>query len=221
MYLDFADVLSSKAEDGKVFCTIGDVRNAFGMAGDCPMTSSDGFISRPNDPDDRGCAQALYWHDSGNEKYLIGVVDHRFADKVGTLGPGDRAIITDGEARVFVHKATDSVEIVTADKKTGNTMLVSVDGSTGNISIVGPQTSIDMGVDDTGGGYIALRVAGGAALTLDKNGIKIVGKHLHAACPGGILGGDPMVPVTAPPQAILRGVAGITGMPSVGWFVTV
>src|SRR3990167_5975490 len=99
-----ADILASTSDGGEVLVNLGDIRDNSGIAAEAPMWGVDGFVSRPNDPDEAGACEALYVVD-GDEKRVLATRDMRFSEQVGTLQPGDRAIFTDGEPRLLVKKA--------------------------------------------------------------------------------------------------------------------
>lgn len=213
--LDVADILATEITGGEVRANLGFSDTGKGIGASEPMWfGADGFISRPADPDDDGACMALYYAE-GNDKRLISYRDNRFADKVGALEPGDRAIIGPSEARVFVKAADGSVSLYTASKPDGGqTMLVNLNAETGEVTISCAGSWIKMKNDS-----IVMGVAGGKAmLTLDEKGLQVDGDSFRCATKSGHLGVlGPQAPPLAPIASIIIGPSGILGVPSASW----
>ena len=118
MYIGSADVLTSETKNGEVRVNIGDkLDNNVGLASSAPVWGLDGFISRPSDADADGATQALYYQE-GNQRRVVAMRNNRVADKVGALEPGDRAIVSSGNARFFLKDAKDVVSLYTESATT-------------------------------------------------------------------------------------------------------
>ena len=209
--IDTADVLQSTVEDGEIRCTLGDSRSDYGYAQDCPVWGVDGFMSRPNDPSDTGAAQAFYINDA-NELSIIGTRDNRFAEKAATLKPGDRGILTDGEARLFLRKdGTITLFSRTDDEQTETQ--IEVDGKGGKLKLFCGTSWIEMDKESI------ILSAGKSSIMIDKDGITLVGKHFAGNCSTGNLGTlNPLaVPLPGPAASLLFGPVGMAGAPSKSW----
>lgn len=205
------DILASDVTNGEVRVNLGELADGQGFQANGAVWGIDGFQSCPNDPDENGCAQALYLV-SGNQKRAIATRDNRWTAKAGALKPGDRAIVTNSAARVFVKKASGEVILYTENEKDGNSsQLVNVSGKQGtNIFLCG-STLITQDKDS-----ITLS-AGGTTLTVDSSGVTIFGAHFACNTGGGNLG---VLGVIAPPPgvcSVIIGPAGIVGVPSSRW----
>lgn len=134
---DVGDVLLSTAENGEIRVNLGDVDTKKGYAVNVPVWGPDGYITRPNDPEDGAC-RAVYFVD-GHNRRVLATCDNRFAKQAGTLKPGDRMIVTDGPTRLYLKRATQKIGVYTEAKTKpavgGSAMTVDVDGDTGNITI--------------------------------------------------------------------------------------
>ena len=180
----------------------------------------DGFISRPNDQDGTKAARAFYLRDA-NRKYVLSVSDNRYSLQVGDLLPGDRAIVTNGEARFLMKQASDAISLYTVNQKTDQSMMVSLDGQAGELNLLNGKAYITSGIDAQNKAYIAIGVAGGACITLYEDGeCKVDGARLNCKTAGGNLGLiPPDVAPVAPAQSILYGPSGMAGVPSVNWTI--
>lgn len=208
-----ADVLGSDATDGEIRVHLGDASSGRGFSKDNPVYGPDGFIGRPNPPSaDGSAAQAVYVHD-GDDHRVLGVRDNRWKDKVGTMDDGDRAIVTEGAARIFVKNGRDAVVLYT-EANDGKGMLLDIGGVEGEVQIINGKggTFFRMGDHE-----IVLAVDGGGTLTIDAEGVRVTGANFQATAGsvqlGDMGGGTP--PPALPP---LIGVA--YGPPGVGPPVT-
>ncbi len=212
-----ADILATETCGGEVRANIGFSDTGKGIgANEAMWWGSDGFISRPNDPDDDGACMAWFFAD-GNDRRLLAYRDNRFADKVGELEPGDRAIISSGEARFFLKTGNDSVTLYTESQvDDGQSMMVSLEGSTGEITISTAGAFIKMKNDE-----ITIGVAGGKTIvTIDESGVQIDGNQFRCATKSGHLGilGPQVAPLVGA-NSILGGLTGLAAVPSTAWTV--
>lgn len=130
-----ADILHSTAESGEVRVNVGEETTGEGERGDVQVWGPDGYIARPNDTSDAGCAQGFYVND-GQQQRVIAFRDNRFASSAGTLEPGDRMIVTDAPCRFYMKKARQRVGLYTESTDTppagGKGMTLDLDGE-GNL----------------------------------------------------------------------------------------
>lgn len=216
MLFNWDDVLGSTADGGELRVDLGDIRDGVGIAAEAAVVGTDGFVARPNDAADGECARSLYFTD-GDEKIIIGTVDARYADKVGTLEPGDRAIFSKGEQRILLKQSNESVSMYTVNKQTNSSMLISASGEDGTITIVNGNALITMEDDK-----IIMAINGGGYLEINKDGIALRGKSFYAQCGKGHLG---LVPPVVPAINGLyyglpdTGPRAIAMVPSLGWTV--
>lgn len=213
-----ADVLASSMENGDVRVNLGDALTNEGHVADAPWwCSGDGFVSRPNDPSENGGgACTAFWFFDGNQRIATAARDGRYAEKAGSLQPGDRAIVSRGEARFLLKAANDSVTLYTADQTNNNTsMMLSLDGSTGSILI------------SCGTSYIELKngkvviSSGGASISLDGANVQVFGSHTALNTKTGNLGVVGAIPPPAGVGSIVAGPAGMSGVGSSAWTVAV
>lgn len=214
--IGYADILASESDGGEVRSNLGDSITGEGIDKDLAHWGVDGFLSRPNDPDEDGAAQALFIVE-GQEKRVIGTRDVRWAAKAGNLDPGDRAIVSNCAARVFLKQKSSSVAIYT-EGPDGKPLLFEVNGKKGNATLVacsdGGTALLQMKP-----GEIILGVDGGGSIVIDKGGVHVFGPHFAANTAGGNLG---VVGAVAPPpgaNSILMGVSGMAGVPNPKWTI--
>lgn len=186
-----ADILNASVEDGEVGYDLGDVRDDAGISVDSAPWGIDGFVSMPNLPTGTECARALYLVD-GNEKVVIGTKDARWADKVGTLEPGDRAIVSKGEQRLLMKQGNESVVLYSKNqnKPTENSMMVSLCGKDGTVTIVNGGCLITM-EDDGIMPSITLTakgLMGQSFIKITPTGIQLGGPFIMLAAPAGQIG---------------------------------
>jgi len=179
-----ADVLDTDADDGEVRATLGNAALGVGYFKEAPFYTVDGFISRPNQPTANGdAAQALYLVD-GDGRIVIGTRDNRFAENVGQLEEGDRAIVTDGEARVLIKKEGDKVILYTVNEPADKSMIVEMDGAGGTLKLMNGGSWIEISDDK-----IVIGAAGGLSMmTLDADGLQVDGGAFNCMTQGGVLG---------------------------------
>lgn len=217
---DTADILVSTADSGEIRVNLGDSVSGAGYDSDVPVWGPDGFLSRPNDPTDAGAAMAFYVTD-GNQKRVIGIRDNRFASQAGLLDAGDRAIVTDGPARLFLKQVRAAIsaytEMANDPPAGGKGMLFDMDGSTGIITIRcgGAQIIIDGNKGTIS--IVASGAAGAASMTLDPvNGISLNGGvvNLDAGFVTLGLNSDGSRPVKPAVETVILGAVGQSGVAS-------
>lgn len=218
-YFRVLDALLSTVTSGEVRLRVGNHVTNEGWGDNVAMWGTDGFVARPNAPDGRGACQVLALQD-GNGYRCIGSRDNRNADKVGALAEGDRAIVTDGECRVFVKKATESVTLYTAAQSDGASIMVTISGADDTIQIMhGGGTYVEVKRDK-----LVLSAGGAASLTLNADGsIQLMGTYIGLNAPGGnlgLVGPQGEIPPAAPVASILCGPSGIAGAPALHWTVS-
>jgi len=219
-----ADVLEVTADNGEIRVKIGNAAEGLGYAAGIPLYGPDGFIGMPNAPEQNGDACQVCYVVDGDGKIGIGTRDNRQTDKVGSLEPGDRAIVTKGDARILVKQATDSIFVMTTAASTGKTMIWEMNGESGVIQWFNGNAYITMTAE-------GVTIAGGngsssTTLKVDANGVQINGPNFMCCTPGGHLGmlvpptaGFPGIPPTTPVNAIVMGPTGTAGVGSSKWSV--
>lgn len=221
--IDVLNVVGSTADNGEVRVDLGDLASDEGISKDSPMWGLDGFVSRPNDPNftTKEGALAFYIQDA-DEKFVISVKDNRFSDKVGTLSEGDRAIISNCEARVFLKKERSAITLYTVDENENFSMMIDLSGVDGLITYINGQTYIQQHTDK-----IVLGVNGGGMILIDENGVQIEGNNFRCNTAGGNLGvltpgtaATPAVPPLPVANSIIGGPSGIAGVASTSWVVS-
>lgn len=190
-----ADILNTTAIDGEVRYDVGDVRDDKGIGVEVAAFGVDGFVSMPNLPDSDGCARAIYIED-GDEKIIIGTVDARYADKVGTLEYGDRAIISKGAQRLLMKQGNESVTLYT-ERADGTPMMATLSKDDEIVSLFNGSNYIEISKDG-----ITIAVKDGGWLRLDSEGVQVGGKTFAANTKGGVLG---IVPPSA--TSVTNGIA--------------
>lgn len=143
--IDFDDVVASTtATNGEIRVNIGNSTTGVGTDRSVPFWGTDGFLSRPLDPDASGAAQYLYFCD-GNQRYGIGSRDRRNLDVAGTVDVGDRVIYSPSGLKVHL------------------------DDSEGTVKCTVPGGSTFYLADDE----FSVILAGGARLTLTNTGLEV------------------------------------------------
>ena len=216
---DVGDVLLSTAEKGEIRVNIGDVDKKVGYAINVPVWGPDGYISRPNDPEDGAC-RAVYFVD-GHNRRVLATCDNRFAKQAGTLEPGDRMIVSDSPARFFLRKKdqrigfyTESIDDATVG---GKGMLLDLSGKEAAITIKVWGCLLHM---DGKAGRIMLTASNGSqasTLVLDAvNGASIMAGVLNVDCPFATIGlnSDGTRPGKPGVDTVILGAVGTTGIAS-------
>lgn len=187
--ISMADIVATEVEDGVVRATLGDSTDGSGIDREVAQWGVDGFISRPCDPDQDGAAQALFVTD-GQEKRIIGTRDYRYADKVGELGPGDRAIVSACDAQLVLKRSEGALVLRAGDATV-----------------------------EIKPGSITLGIEGGGTLRIDAEGVHVSGTRFAANTTFGNLGVIGGLPPVAPANSVVFGPSGQTGAPSATWTV--
>lgn len=183
---------------------LGDAGTNAGLYASAGWWGVDGFVSRPNDPSGGQACQAVFYQD-GNERRVIASRDNRFANNVGALQPGDRAIVSDCDARFFLKKENNELTLYTVNEDDDDSsMIVDLNGKNGAITIVNSDCFINITKDE-----ITLGVNGGGSLIIDKEGVHIAGSKFVAGCASVALGLG-----ASPATTALYGPAGVSGVPS-------
>lgn len=196
----FSDILSSTAEDGEIRVNIGVLDTGEGWGSEESVQILDGFFSMPNDsvddpssPDYGACSATVLR--TGDDKVIIGTHDNRYTTKTGNMQPGDRMIVSRGEARFFLKAESDSLSLYTKDAD-GNPLSVIVDPVTKqvNISVGGSEGTSTFSVKS---GEINL-AAGGTTVTINADGFSVGGAYAAFNVGGGHLGMVGINPAVAP-----------------------
>jgi hypothetical protein len=114
---------STSANNGEIRINLGDSTKGTGIDAGVPFWGTDGFLSRPADPDANGAAQIFFVND-GNLRRCIGSRDRRFLAQAGTIDSGDRVMYSPSGARVRIDDSEGTVEMRTSG---GATMVLSDD----------------------------------------------------------------------------------------------
>lgn len=221
MILDKYDVLGAElAASGEIRLKLGDAKTGKGVVDDVALWGTDGFVSMPEAAEDGEACSALYVR-AGNLRRAIGTKDNRTLSKYGDLKPGDKAIVSSGDARVIVKRATHTIDLFTlnSDDGSGSPVMLQVSGKQGSI------TALAAGNGGTAmlkikAGKIALAVDGGGSLLVNAQGVTVNGKHFAANTATGNLGTIAGAPPQPGVNSILAGLTGMTGVPSAGWTIS-
>lgn len=203
--IGFADVLAVTTDGGEVRIRIGDAVLQQGFGEGIPAYGPDGFIGVQNLPTEDGKSAQLMYVQDGNRKICIGSRDNRFKEKIGTGKPGDRMIITDGEARFMIKQERDAVTLYTVNQDADKSMMLDLDGSAGQALWLNAEAFIRLMKDE-----IVLAVNGGGAIRISKDGVQVTGGSFQAVCGAVQLGdmGGGIAPPPTPASAVAITVAG-------------
>lgn len=206
-------VLDSTADAGEVRVQLGDpTAEDKGVGASAPVWGVDGFISRPNPPSEDGQSAIALWVYYGQQKYVIGSKDNRFAGAVGTMDPGDRAIVTDADARWFLKRETSALVSYTVNQKTQDSMVLEVNGKDGEIRCF--NGIVGFAAVNDGTTKKLLITTGATTILLDEDGVFITGAHFGCNTNGGNFGLLGIIPPIAPAFSVLVGPTGMAGAPS-------
>lgn len=203
------DVLAvTRGASGEIRLKLGDSQTDEGARADAAWWGSDGFVSMPNEPDDRGACQALYVTE-GNNSRCVATKDNRICEQYATLAAGDRAIVTDGAAKVLLKKDGDTVTL--ASENASGMVIHQVAPDTITMQMPGtPGTMFQMSPS-----RIVLMVNGGGSLILDATGCHLSGNLTEVnsglVTLGMLAPGTPLVPSI---NSALVGPSGMIGVPS-------
>lgn len=179
-----------------------------GVLSDATCWGIDGFYSRPSDPDERGACQALLAYE-GNNRRVIATKDNRITGKYAELEPGDRAVVTDGNARFLLRKADDSLSWVTSEDG-GDTVLMQLTPTAWTLMMPGAIGAMIQMKHDR----IVMSVNQGGSLIIDKAGVHIGGPLTE--CNTGLVTLGMLAPSTPLVQGVNSVCMGPTGMAAVG-----
>lgn len=130
MALELCDLIATRTENGEVRVRVGNQASGEGWGSDVSVWSSgDGFLSSPAPPDANGNVALGVLLTIGNAKVVIASRDTRYQSKGGTLAAGDRAIVSNCDAALFLSQSSNTITI----KSTG--VSVEVNGTTGEVKI--------------------------------------------------------------------------------------
>lgn len=211
-----ADVLASSMENGDVRVNLGDALTNEGYVADAPWwCSGDGFVSRPNNPSDNGGGSCVaFWFFDGSQRVAVAARDGRYAEKAGSLQPGDRAIVSDCDARFVLKRETNSVTLYTANETDDdNSQMIDLRGKTGVTLLLNggcmirqKKDEVLVTVQDDIDSSTFIQTAGG---------FQFSGKTFAVNCATITLG---LMPPGIPPNVAvtpaLVGLSGIAGIPS-------
>lgn len=208
-----ADVTLSEQEDGEVRVNIGNVIDGSGLGAGVAAWGVDGFVGMPNLPSDGQCCVALVLED-GNQQRCIGFKDNRFASKAGELQPGDRAIVSDCDARLLLKKEDNCISLYTvneeAEEADGTAQMLDIRGSTGVTVLLNSGCIIQQTKDE-----ILIAFNGGSVFKQTAEGFEFFGQKFSINCStvtiGLMPGGLPPTPGT---NGAIYGVSGVAGVAS-------
>jgi hypothetical protein len=188
--------------------------------------TTDGFYSVPAVADEFGAAQAFSLS-LANETFVLGTWDNRSVTNAGSLEPGDRAIISNGHARLLLKNASNSITMVSKaadlpeEKDSSGTVLTDM-----GISLLGDnsgESSINLSL---GTSLVQvtkdeiLLMAGGTQLVINAKGVSINGDNFMCNTGGGNLGCiAPATPPIPGANAVLYGPLGQAGVASLSWTI--
>ena len=203
------DVLAvSRGAGGEVRLKLGDSQTDEGARADAAWWGSDGFVSMPNEPDDRGACQALYVTE-GNNSRCVATKDNRITGEYAQMVAGDRAIVSDCDAKLLLKKDANSITLATANDD--GLVLCQVSPTAITFMMPGsPGTMFQMTPS-----RIVLMVNGGGSLIIDAAGVHI-GGNLAEVNTGMVTLGmlAPNVPLVPSINSALVGPSGMIGVPS-------
>jgi len=101
------------ASTGEVRVNIGNAVDGVGFGASVGMWGVDGFLSRPNAAADSNAAQGLYMT-QGNQRRVFASRDTRWAGPFGALGEGDRAVVSDCDAGLWLDKSANLIKLASA-----------------------------------------------------------------------------------------------------------
>ncbi len=207
-----SDILLATQEDGEVRVNLGELTDGVGVGQEAAVWGPDGYLAMPNLPDDEGCAQALYSVD-GHTLRVIATRDNRFAAKTPSLKPGDRAIVSDCDARIMLRKETNQIVLYTINSLDDKAMLDEIDGSTGTRRIVNSGNVIELTNDS------CRILAGGCVIEMKDGTITFFATHFACNTGGGNLGVVGAIAPIPGLMSVLAGPTGMAGAPSTKWTV--
>jgi hypothetical protein len=206
------DVLGSEVVGGEVRVKVGDKAENKGTGANCSVWGPDGFYACPNDPDDDGAAMAA-WLVDGLKKRVIGMRDNRNAPKVGNMQPGDRMIVSRGEARFLLKADTDAISIYTKNQnapEAESSIVITADGAAGTCQLINGKSFVSLERDKL------LIGCGSAVLEMSADGsVRLLGSTVWVGGGSTLLGVLPggQAPVPGINSALI-GPSALAGIPS-------
>jgi hypothetical protein len=180
--VELLDILYSVANDNEARLQVGDLATGKGVGQDVAFLSADGFLGLPNPPAAGAAGQAIVLT-LGNDRFVIASLDGRFSAVLGTMAPGDRAIVSNCDARLKLSQAGNSIALSSTN------MTVALDGAGGTVTASVGSTQVQLTTTSAsmslaGGGSVTV---GAAAVTLAVGGttlvVDVTGVHITTAPP--------------------------------------
>lgn len=198
--IDVGDIVAVTITNGEVRLVIGDAARKLGRVPNAGLFQS-GFISVPNVASEDGeAAQAVYQKD-GDEFYCVGFKDNRFRELVGSLQPGDCAVVSNCTSRFLLKREPDTISLYAENEKAdGEAMIISHDAKEGVTLIQNGGAFVQLLKDE-----IVLAVNGGGSIRVSKDGVEIRGNDITAIGQvrlGDMGGGQPPQPIPTNAMAI-------------------
>jgi hypothetical protein len=138
--LELLDLLYDAGQDDEPRLKVGDQASGAGVGQDCAYLATDGFVSMPNGPDAAGgCATAVCWT-PGDDRIVIACADGRYNGKAGTLGAGDRAIVSNCDAALLLQRAANKISLLALLQQ----LSITLDAGTNKITISTPNGGISL-----------------------------------------------------------------------------
>lgn len=169
MSIGVCDVMLSTADaDGSVRVNIGNSVDGVGYGASVPLWGTDGFLSRPNAATSAGTAQALYMT-QGNSRRVFATRDGRWAVPFGALGEGDRAIVSNCDAGLWLDKSANAIRLASTGGATVVAGPSSVVLTFGGCTVTLADGALTLEYAATAGGIVV------SSIVLDVAGVAITG----------------------------------------------
>lgn len=186
--VELLDILYSVANDNEARLQVGDLATGKGVGQDVAFLSADGFLGLPNPPAAGAAGQAIVLT-LGNDRFVIASLDGRYTAVLGTMAPGDRAIVSNCDARLKLSQAGNSIALSSTN------MTVALDGAGGTVTASNGSTELQLtstsaSMSVAGGGSVTVDAAatvlrfGGVIMTLSAAGIAFVVPAVVGLPPG-------------------------------------
>lgn len=113
--IEVCDLMLSTADaaSGEVRANIGNTVDGVGFGAAVPMWGVDGLLSRPNAAANGKAAQGLYLT-QGNQRRVFASRDTRWAGPFGAMGEGDRALVSDCDAGLWLDRSANAIKLASA-----------------------------------------------------------------------------------------------------------
>jgi len=195
MDIDIADLTLTVTESGEIRVNVGDKATGKGFGAAVPLFGADGFVGAPNADDDAGCAQAIQLT-QGNLRLAFAPRDNRYSDKAGALQPGDRAIVSDCDARLKLSQSGNSIALFSTN------MGLALDGAGGNINLSNGPTAVTVGST----GFTISWSGSGVSLAVNITGLGIALSYTVGPVTSSITLGAGTVAIVAPNGVTVNGI---------------